>query len=350
MKVSSDSLYLFFRQLGEMLNAGIGLVPALDVLTRDSDDQIAPLAKALVRQVESGRSLSTALKQLGKGGSFPPTLVVLIEIGEATGHLAEALLQATEWMKEDRELVRQAKSSLTYPLFVFAVACILALLLFTTVVPKLLTVVTGLGADLPLPTKVVMLICGVLTEPFFWLAGGSALCFAFLALSRPEPQQRAKKALVKIALETPVLGEALTTYYFVRFCSGLAVLVNNGARILEAVSLAQNLSGHPDLIEDQLSFKERVEMGRSLSQAMQDRPDLYPSLLVSFVMMGEESARLAESLTRVASFLNFDLQEKLHGFRQAIEPILTLMVGGLVALVLMATLLPLYSIVSNLGP
>jgi type IV pilus assembly protein PilC len=349
VKLSSDNLYLFFRQLGEMMHCGIGMVPSLDVLARDEDGELTPLAKALVEHLEHGKSLSQGLRLVREGG-FPSTLVVLVEIGETTGNLPESILQAAEWIKEDRELVRQAKSSLTYPLFVFGVACALALLLFTTVVPKLLEVVVGLGADLPWPTRVVMAICWVITEPFFWLAGGSALCFAAWILSAPGPKRRAKRAITKLALELPLIGPTLSTYYFVRFCSGLAVLVNNGASILEAVSLAQRLSGHPDLLEDQFHFRERVELGKSLGQSMQEREDIYPPMIVSFVLMGEESAQLAESLDKVASFLSYSLQEKLHTFRQAVEPLLTLMVGCLVALVLMATLLPLYSIVNNLGP
>lgn len=344
----ADTLYLFFRQLGEMLQSGIPLVPALDVLTRDGDAEMKPLAEALIRHIEGGHSLSQGLRQ-ERGGSFPSTLVVLIEIGEATGTLPQSILQATEWMREDRDLVRQMKTALTYPLFVFGVACTLALLLFTTVVPKLLSVVTGLGADLPCPTRVVGLLCWILTEPFFWLAGGSALCFAVSALLAPGAWRRVKQAGIRIALQTPGLGPTLRTYYLVRFCSGLSVLAANGASILESVSLAQRLSGHPDLIEDQFHFRERVESGQSLCQAMEDRPEIYPSLVVSFVMMGEESAQLPEALARVSTFLHAGLQEKLHAFRQAMEPLLTIMVGGLVTLVLLATLLPLYSIVAKLG-
>lgn len=343
--MKSDSLYLFFRQLGEMLSSGIGLVPALDVLTRD--ESMAPLAGSLIRHVERGRPLSQALR--AERGLCPPTLIVLVEIGENTGCLAKSVLQAADWMREDLDLVRGMKTSLTYPLFVFAVACSLALILFMTVVPKLLDVVRELGADLPWPTRLVGLICWVLTEPFFWLASASLLCFLAGTLAAPEARQRFERSALRTALSLPLLGPTLSTYYLVRFCSGLSVLVENGVNILEAVSLAQRLSGHPDLIADQTPFCERVQSGQSLGQAMLERPDLYPSLVVSFVLMGEESARLSEALAKVSSFLHTALQEKLHGFRQAIEPILTLTVGGMVALVMLATLLPLYSIVTKLG-
>lgn len=328
-----------------MLSSGINLVPALDVLTRD--EQMAPLAGTLIRQVERGRPLSKALA--AESGSCPPTLIVLIEIGENTGCLAKSVLQAADWMREDLDLVRQMKSSLSYPLFVFAVACSLALMLFMTVVPKLLLVVTDLGADLPWPTRLVSGICWVLTEPFFWLLGASLVCFACGALVAVETRKRVTALIVRTALELPLLGNTLTTYYMVRFCCGLSVLVENGVNILESVSLAQRLSGHPDLIEDEVPLRERVQGGQSLGQAMAGRPDLYPSLVVSFVLMGEESARLAEALDKVGTFLHTALQERLHGFRQALEPILTLSIGGLVALVMLATLLPLYSIVTKLG-
>ena len=348
MSQNSDNVHLFFRQLGEMLASGIGLVPALDVLARDEGLDMAKVAKSLAHKIEAGMALSAALKT--EKQKFPTTVVVLLQIGERTGRLAESLLQATAWLKQDRDLVRHVKSTMTYPLLVLLVAGLLTFVMFTTVVPRLLEVVVELGADLPLPTKIVSLVCGVLKEPFFYLVALALAGLAGAALSHPEARAAVTVRALRTLLLLPVIGPTLTAYFFVRFCNGLAVLVENGVNVLEAVGLAQRLSGHPGLLADEIPFRRRVQEGESLAQAMESRPDLYPSLVIAFTRLGEEAASLAKSLERVGSFLGIVLQERLHAFRQALEPILTLAVGGLVALVLLATLLPLYSVVAKLGP
>lgn len=346
MKLKNDQITMFFRQLGEMLNSGVPLVPALDVFTRDAKSELGPLAKAIASKVEHGSSLSDALKT--QEIRIPLTLIVLVEIGETTGKLAESMLQATRWLKQDQDLVRKVTSSLSYPVFVFAVACILALSLFTTVVPKLLDVMIGMGAELPWPTRFVNFISNTLCEPLFWIVAGSGLCLFCYEMTVPATREKFVTKLTRILLKLPLVGPTLSSYYFVRFCNGLAVLAENGVPILDAVDLAQELSGHPDLLDDRDEFRQRVQSGLSLSEAMSSRDDLYPPLVLGFVLLGEQSATLADSVMRAADIQDMILQERLEAFRQALEPIMTLAVGALVAVILLATLLPLYSIVANI--
>lgn len=346
MKASSDDILNFFGQLGEMLNSGVPLIVALDVFGKDHDSPMASLASFLVSRLEAGHSLSGALAKHQQ--VLPATLIVLLQIGEKTGQLPQTMLQATTWLRQDRDLVRKVKGSLTYPFVVLAFSLAMTLMLFTTIVPKLLAVVQSMGTELPWPTKIVATISATLCEPFFWLAAASVLSLAGYQLSKPETRARVFQRLTRTALELPLLGSTLVSYFFVRFCSGLAILIENGVGVLEAVSLSQELSGHPDLLDDRDEFRQRVQEGLSLAQSMEARPESYPPLVVSFVLLGEESANLAAAVTYAAQMQDMILQERLTSFRQALEPIMTLGVGILVAVVLLATVLPLYSIVSAL--
>lgn len=345
MSSKSDETILFFRQFGEMLRCGVPVVPALDVFARDGKNTMAPLAQSLARQIERGNSLSRALQNEQR--YIPDTLIVLIQIGERTGRIAESMVQATDWLKADRDLVKKVWGSLTYPLLVFAVSCLLALSLFTTVIPKLMDVMSGLGAELPWPTKVVSAISSAVCEPFFWLVAASLVCLFAYEMTIPEVRKKVVNRVLRFLLKLPVTGTTLESYYFVRFCNGLGLLVENGVSVLQAVAMAQKLSAHPDLLEDQADFRQRVEGGQSLTEAMSERRDIYPSMVVSFVSLGEESATLSLSMMRAAQLQDLILQDRLEAFRQALEPIMTVGVGILVAGVLVATMLPLYSIVSS---
>ena len=345
MRASADETILFFRQFGEMMRCGVPVVPALDVFIRETKNPMAPLAQSIAHKIERGSSLSHSLETQKE--SIPSTLIVLTQIGERTGRIAESMIQATEWLKQDRDLVKKVWGSLTYPLLVFGVSCLLAITLFTTVIPKLMEVMSGLGAELPWPTKVVSSISHALCEPFFWLAAASLACLFAYEMTIPGFRNKVIRKSLRTILKLPIVGTTLEAYYFVRFCNGLGLLVENGVSVLHAITMAQRLSGHPDLLDDEEGFRQRVEGGQSLAEAMLERKDLYPSMVISFASLGEESATLGQSMMRAAQLQDLILQDRLEAFRQALEPIMTVGVGILVAGVLVATMLPLYSIVSS---
>ncbi len=342
-----DHTVLFFRQFGELLRCGVPVIKSLDVLRRDPDSFDAMLASSLIAQVEGGRPLSVALANAPI--PIPEVIVVLTKIGEETGRLAESLAQATEWLKQDRALVQQIWAGLTYPLIVLGVSFLMTLGLFTTVVPKLIAVVTGLGAELPWPTKLVSAVSSILLEPSFWLVCASILCGLAYELTVPEFRQRLQRELCRMVAPLPLLGTTLEAYFCTRMCAGLGSLLESGIEVRKATSLAHQISGHPILKEQDKSFQECLLQGESISEAMSYHPDLYPSLVISFVRLGEESADLPACVMRAGQLLNMILLNRLQAFQNAMEPILTLGVGLVVALVMVATLLPLYSVVSTLG-
>jgi type IV pilus assembly protein PilC len=328
-----------------MFHNGIPLSGALDVLSRDPDAAFAPVATEVQRKLEAGNSLSDALRQ--NDVNFPKSLIVLVTIGEQTGTLAKSLIQSADWMDEDEGLVRSVKAALTYPLLVIALTLGLSLFLFTTVVPRLLEVVVALGADLPLATRIISVICTVVAEPAFWLTGLGTGCLVAYALTIEDVRIRAEAELVKFGLALPILGPTLVAFFHARFCTGMAVLAENGVDVLRAISLAQQVSGHPAMIADIEAFRSRVSEGQGLADSMRSRPDVYDQMLVSFTMLGEESATLGESLRRAGSLYKMIVEEKLAVLKQALEPLLTCAVGAIVGFVLVATLLPLYSVLSK---
>lgn len=344
-RFSRKELSGFTRQLGEMFQSGVPLARALEVLSEDENSSLGLAAQQLLRRVETGHSFSDALRR--NSNKFPKSLVVLVTIGEQTGTMGRAIVQASEWMDDDEDLVQSVKSALTYPLLVVIVSIGLTLFLFTTVVPKLLEVVVGLGAELPLATRLIQFICFVLTQPSFWLAVLGVLLIVGALLSRDEARAKVFKQIVLLGKQMPVLGPTLVSFYHARFCAGFAVLSRHGVDVLRAVALAQEVSGDPEMVADRRAFRERVQNGESLTDSMKARPDLYDDLLVSFIMLGEESARMSDSVVRAEELYRMLVQEKIEGLKQALEPILTIGVGALVAFVLVATLLPLYSVMSK---
>ena len=295
--------------------------------------------------VEQGHSLSGALMR--SDYIVPKSLIVLAKIGEETGSLGKTLVQSADWMDEDIDILQSVKNALTYPMLVVIVSMLLTLFLFTSIVPRLLEVVVKLGGDLPFPTRVIQTLCWLIMEPGFWMAAGALVCAVVSLLLQRRIREKFYTGLISWAKLLPLLGPMLTAFFHVRFCAGLAVLSEQGVEILRATSLAQEVTEDPMMQADIRPFRERVQTGENLTNAMRSRPDLYDGLLVSFVALGEESASLPNSLEKAASIYKMLLNEKLDAFKQSLEPLLTIGVGVVVGFVLVATLLPLYSVLSK---
>jgi type IV pilus assembly protein PilC len=329
-----------------MLHNGVSLTTSLSVFARDRDSALGPFAEGLLRRLDRGLAFSAALETASAG--VPPALITLVRIGERTGALSTTLREAGDWMAADEDLVSSMKTALTYPLLVVVVTLLLTVGLFTTVVPKLLEVVSAIGGDLPAPTLALKALSAVLAQPGFWLVVVGLSLLLRHQWQSEEWRKRVHRAVVALLIETPTVGPALNAFYQARFATALGLLVERGADALTALRLAQEVTGHPFMTTDTKALWLRVQEGDSIGTALDARPDLYDASLRSFVHLGEATGTLPTTMKRAASLYTFLLHDRLSVLKQMIEPLLTMGVGALVAFVLVATMLPLYGVLSKL--
>jgi type IV pilus assembly protein PilC len=343
---SRRDLVIFSRQLGEMLQNGVTLTTSLSVFARDKDSTLGAFAEGLLGSLDRGLAFSAALELASAG--VPAVLINLVRIGEQTGALSSTLREAGDWMAADDDLVRSMKTALTYPVLVVTVTLILTVGLFTTVVPKLLDVVEAIGGDLPVPTLALKAFSTVLAQPGFWLVVVGFFLLARHQWQSAEWRNKAHRAVVALLIELPTVGPALTAFYQARFATALGLLIERGAGALSALKLAQEVTGHPFMVADTKGVWLRVQEGDSIATALDARPDLYDVSLRSFVYLGESTGTLPTAMKRASELYTFLLHDRLSILKQMVEPVLTMGVGALVAFVLVATMLPLYGVLSEL--
>lgn len=339
---SSSNLANFTRQLAVLLGAGIPLHEALDALTRLQTDKLSLwVTPDLHAKISNGHRFSSALTRFPR--VFPATYVALVRGSEESGQIVPTLEQLADWLEKQDSIERQVKKAVTYPAFVVTIAFILTLCLFKTVIPGILETVVGLGAELPVPTQILMMVVNLISQPLFWVLVAVIIIGVVFYLRTPQGWQR----FLILLHHLPVFGNVLAFSGGARYSHTLAMLLGTGVDIIRAAKISADASGNPLLRADSVRVVKDLREGRYLSEVLSEHP-IYPELLVDMIKVGDETGRLAELIERCGILLEEDTMHRLTIMMELMEPIILAAVSLLVGAVLVAILMPMANMVNAL--
>jgi general secretion pathway protein F len=331
---------LVTRQLATLLRAGLPLDQALE-LTAELADRPAlrrVLAEVLVR-VRGGASLADALAEAD--GMFAPVYVGLVRAGEAGGSLDPVLHDLADHLERTEGLRQRVRSALIYPVVLLALVVVSVIVLVTVVVPQFVPVFESMGAEPPLPVRVLMGLGGLLERQGWLLLVG--LVLLWLGLRAGLRGERMMQGVDRLRLHLPVAGALLRRIETARFARTLGVLLANGVPVLQAVAVARGTVGNrvmaAALDEVGVALKEGRELGEPLA-----RTGLLPPLAVRLITVGERSGRLDEMLLKLAEILDREIQESIERLMALLVPALTLAAALVIALVIGSILTTVMSI------
>ena len=336
--VTRDQVLAITRELATLLRAGLTLDRALEILIGLAPTPaVGTLLQAMRDDVRGGKALSQALD--ARREIFSRFYVNIVRAGEAGGALGEVLQRLAETMERNKELRESVKSALFYPIILIVVAIASVALLLVWVVPQFETVFGQAGKALPIPTLVVVAI-GKFMRGWWWaVIGGGTLAILWF-------RRRGRNAAVRVArdrrlLSMPLLGDLLAKLETARFARTLSTLLQNGVTLLGGLSIVKEtmanmvLAGALDGVIAKL--REGKGFGRPLAET-----GLYPKLAVQMILVGEESGRLEEMLTRVAEIYDREVQTAIKRFLAVLEPIMILglavLIGGIVFSILLGVM------------
>jgi len=328
----------FLLNLATLENAGIPLHQGLDDLAEEcTGARIGKILASLRDDVGRGRALSDALGD--HGPVFPPLVVEAVRAGEKSGSLAEVLTRLGRYLEWREGLRRKVRQMLAYPLVITGAVVGLILLLLTFLLPRLLGVYESAGASLPLPTRILLATSRGLTEYGHLVAlGAGAIAGLFLLVRRSE---RGRLVLARSALRLPALGPVLRMVSSAQFASTLGTLHRAGVDLPSALERTAGSVENRFLSRAVSRAGERILAGMPLSEAV--RADgVFPRLVPRLLSVGEKSGNLDDALRRLAETYDREVSAAVARFLAAIEPILTLVLGAIVGLVVLATLLPVF--------
>jgi type IV pilus assembly protein PilC len=342
--VDAKSLAVFVRQFSVMIDAGLPLVQCLEILgSQEEDKHFAAVILATRGDVESGASLADAMRKHPK--TFDPLFTNMIAAGEAGGILDTILKRLATYIEKAVKLQQQVKSAMIYPIAVIVIATVVVGVILWKVIPTFANLFAGLGAELPLPTRVVIALSNGLVRfgPFVVVGIGGAL-YGFKSYYATPNGRRTIDALI---LKMPILGPLMRKIAVARFCRTLSTLLASGVSILEALDITAKTAGNAIIEEAIQTTRKSIERGETIAQPLKDTA-VFPSMVVQMIGVGEATGALDTMLGKIADFYEEEVDVAVAGLLTLMEPLMIALLGGIVGGIVIAMYMPIFSLISKL--
>lgn len=343
--VPAKNLAIFTRQFSVMIDAGLPLVQCLEILGRQEEDKNFAKVILLVREdVEGGASLADAMKKYPK--TFDPLFTNMIAAGEAGGILDTILKRLATYIEKSVKLKSQVKSAMIYPIAVIVIAAVVVTAILWKVIPAFAEMFSGLGAELPLPTRVVIWLSNQLIAflPFI-VVGMIGLAYVF---RRYYATHRGRRVVDAALLKAPILGMILRKVAVARFCRTLSTLMSSGVPILDGLDITAKTAGNA-IVEDAVQVtRTRIERGETVSAPLRET-GVFPPMVTQMINVGETTGALDAMLGKIADFYEEEVDTAVAGLLTLLEPVMIAFLGVVVGGIVVAMYLPMFDLISKLS-
>jgi type IV pilus assembly protein PilC len=343
--VPSQSIAIFTRQFSVMIDAGLPLVQCLEILGNQQDHKVFKRTLIQIRQdVESGSNLADAMRKHPK--VFNDLYTNMVAAGEAGGILDTILQRLATYIEKSVKLNAQVKSAMIYPVAVISIACIVVAVILWKVIPVFAALFESLGAELPLPTRVVIALSNFIAD-FWWLIGIVGVSLV-VAIRKYHQTYKGKRVLDGILLKMPVLGLLLRKIAVARFCRTLATLTSSGVPILDGLQITARTAGN-SIVEDAImATRKSVEEGKTISEPLGDT-EVFPPMVVQMIAVGEQTGALDTMLSKIADFYEEEVDTAVAGLMKLLEPVLIAFLGVAIGGIVIAMYMPMFTLISQIG-
>ncbi len=337
----------FVDHLRVMVKAGLSLIEALDVMSKEMENaKLKLVVGELKADVEKGTQLSEAMKKHPK--VFPTMYIHMIEAGEVAGKMEEALEQVEIQMRKSHELTSAVRGAMIYPAVVLTAMLSVGVMMAVFVLPKLLEVFKEFDAELPLMTRILIQVIDVTKEPLnmVMIVGVLVgLVAAFIYGLKKSPGF--KHGVHTMNVHLPIAGKIIKKINLARFSLTLSSLLKSTIPIIDATDITAETCGNV-LYRDALhKAAEEIKTGKPLSEILSRYEKLFPPMVTEMVMVGERSGQVDQLLEELANFYNDDVSKTMKNFSTIIEPVIILILGVAVAVMAVAVIMPMYSLAQS---
>lgn len=346
-KVKSDDLVIFTRQLSAMIGAGVPLLRALNSLEQHAESPaLKSILVTVVENVESGMSFGDALAK--HPDTFSDVYVNMVRAGEAAGILDDILKRLAVQQEKSASIRKKVKSAMTYPvvLLFITVFAFFGLMLF--VIPQIGKILTDLGgedAELPLLTQIMLGISGFMLQ--WWFIIIPLLVGGIFGLLRYIKTPAGRRVFHQLMLRLPGVGPIIRKVVVARFSRTFSALIGAGVSIIESMTVTAHALGNVVYEQALLDAVDKVKNGEQLSRVLEE-DDLYPSIVAQMLAVGEETGQTENVLVKVADFYEEEVDTAIAGISSIIEPVMILLMGGMVGLIAASVMGPIASLAQSI--
>ncbi len=343
-KVPAKNLAIFVRQFSVMIDAGLPLVQCLEILGKQEPHKnFAAVILKTREDVESGASLADAMKKHPK--TFDPLFTNMIAAGEAGGILDTILKRLAEYIEKSVKLTGEVKSAMIYPVAVIIIAALVVTAILWKVIPTFAAMFAGLGAQLPMPTRVVIALSNGLVS-YGWI-GVIVLGLAGYAFKTYYATENGRHVIDAVSLKLPILGNILRKVAVARFCRTLSTLLASGVPILDGLDITARTAGNAVIEAAVQKVRTSIERGETISTPLRET-NVFPSMVVQMINVGETTGALDAMLGKIADFYEDEVDTAVAGLLTLMEPVMIAILGVVVGGIVIAMYMPIFDMISQM--
>lgn len=340
-KVKLKDLAIFARQFATMINSGLSLLRALNILAEQIENPLLAKTIGKVRDdIEQGSSLSAAMSKYPK--IFDNLFVAMVRAGETGGQLDAVLIRMADNFEADYRLRQKVKSAMTYPVVVAGIAALLVTIMLLFVVPTFAAMFESLGGTLPLPTKILLFLSqqAKILVPLAIVASiAGFIVYKRLRASSAEARLR----FDQIKLKVPVFGDLFQKVAVSRFTRTLGLLLRAGVPVLQALDIVGDSTGNEVLARAAADVKQSVAAGETMAGPLVKHA-VFPPMVVQMISVGEDTGALDAMLDKISDFYDQEVESTTEQLTSLIEPIMIAVLGGIVGAMVIALYMPMFKI------
>ena len=338
-KVGLADLAVFARQFATMINSGLSLIRALNILAQQTESpKLAEIISQVRSDVEQGKPLSGAMAEHKQ---FPKLFVAMVRAGETAGLLDQTLLKVAETLESDLALRRKIKSAMTYPVIVLIMAVVLSSAMIIFIVPTFEGLFTQLGGELPLPTQILVTLSEAMRT--YWYVFLLAPVLLWQAWKQAKKQPNIQFWLDSIQYKVPVFGPLFHKVALSRFTRNFGSLLRAGVPILQALEISSDTVNNgvfSNAIDD---VRTAVKEGESIASPLA-RHEVFPPMTVQMIAVGEETGAIDDMLEKISEFYDQEVEATTEQLTALLEPIMIAVLGGIVGGMVIALYMPMFEI------
>lgn len=344
-KIKPIELQVFTRQFSVMINSGIPIIRCLEALKSGAkNENLVGVINSLVLSIQKGVTLADSLRL--HPGVFDNIYVSLVGAGEESGDLSNSLNGLSDYLERSMAIRRKVKSAMYYPVAILIVVTLVVSGLMIFIVPKFASIFASAGADLPVLTQIVVSISDWLRDQ--WIIVVVFVVASFFGFKYYYQTNNGRMLVDQLVLKLPIFGELIKRSTLARCSRTLARLLSAGVRVLRSVEIASSTCGN--VVFERIFSKSMLDVGRGQTFADSLKKSKHiPVMMIQMIAVGEETGNIGGMLNKVADFYDEEVEATIDGLTSLIEPILMVVLGGVVGFIVLAMYLPIFNLGSVAG-
>lgn len=342
-KVKAKDLVIFTRQFATMIGAGLPLVQALDILSKQTENPaFTKIIGDIKNDVEGGSTFADALKKFPR--VFSELYTNMVAAGEAGGILDTILVRLATYIEKAQKLLRKVKGAMVYPSVVITVAILVIVIIMVFVVPTFAKMFTQLGGTLPMPTQIIIKMSNFLggIGGVIVLASIAGIIIFITQFRRTESGQMITD---RILLKMPVIGILFRKVAVAKFTRTLGTLVSSGVPILDGLNITAKTSGNKVIEKAVMNVRQGVSEGKTIAEPL-SQSKVFPPMVNQMIAVGESTGALDSMLGKIADFYDDEVDQAVGNLTSMIEPVLMVFLGGTIGFIVVAMYLPIFKLIT----